>query len=73
MSCSGAVPFCPFNIAWGYDLGEDHAHVTTNCSPFIDDQPVHLFHTHEVESVTDPKTGGVLYPVQQQTRPLDGR
>ena len=48
------------NIAWGYDEGESHAHVTTNISPDVIEASMDLFFTHEVTTVRDPLTGAVL-------------
>jgi hypothetical protein len=50
-----------FNIAWGYDLGDVFAHVTTNVSPFVDGMPMDFFFTEDVVSVLDPRSGEVLY------------
>lgn len=40
-----------YNIAWGYDMGDAHAHVTTNCSPFIEGQSIDFFYTNDVTAV----------------------
>jgi hypothetical protein len=48
------------NIAWGYDEGDVHAHVTTNISPDVPDASVDFFFTNEVVLVVDPSTGIVL-------------
>lgn len=48
------------NIAWGYDEGDSHAHVTTNISPDVVGASMDLFFTHEVTAVRDPLTGTVL-------------
>jgi hypothetical protein len=50
------------NIAWGYDMGDTHAHVTTNCSPFIDGEPVEVFFTDEVQRVIDQDREPPLWP-----------
>ena len=50
-----------FNIAWGYDLGDSHAHVTTNCSPNLEGQPLDFFLTSDIEIVTDPVSGDRLW------------
>jgi hypothetical protein len=39
------------NIAWGYDIGDGFAHVTTNISPEVDGATVDFFYTSEVESI----------------------
>lgn len=41
------------NIAWGYDIGDEYAHVTSNTSPGIDGESVDFFSTSEVEIVLD--------------------
>lgn len=41
------------NIAWGYDAGDAHAHVTTNISPSVDGQSTDFFLTSEVVGVLD--------------------
>lgn len=49
------------NIAWGYDMGDVHAHVTTNCNiPTPSGAPLDFFFTSEVVSVIDPATQRVL-------------
>jgi hypothetical protein len=50
------------NIAWGYDMGDTHAHVTTNCSPFIDGEPIEVFSTAEVQQAIDPDREEPLWP-----------
>lgn len=49
------------NIAWGYDLGDVFAHVTTNVSPFVDGRPIDFFFTEDVVTVLDSRSGEVLY------------
>lgn len=48
------------NIAWGYDSGDAHAHVTTNISPDVDGASIDLFFTNEISRIVDPLTGEVL-------------
>jgi hypothetical protein len=48
------------NIAWGYDAGDTHAHVTTNISPEVRGAIIDFFFTSEIVRVTDPLTGVVL-------------
>lgn len=48
------------NIAWAYDTGEIHAHVTANISPAAEHTTVHVFSTGEVAAVRDPDTGELL-------------
>jgi hypothetical protein len=50
------------NIAWGYDMGDTHAHVTSNCSPAIEGEPMDVFFTHEIQRVLDPDAEQPLWP-----------
>lgn len=50
------------NIAWGYDMGEAYVHVTTNCSPAIEGEPMDVFFTDEVQRVLDPDREQPLWP-----------
>jgi hypothetical protein len=50
-----------WNVTWGYDMGDDRAHVTTNCSPFVDSEPIDVFGTAEVVSVFDPVSGDPIW------------
>ena len=45
-----------WNIAWGYDSGDDFAHVTTNISPNHDGYPIDFFSTSDVVRLLDPST-----------------
>jgi len=49
-----------WNIAWGYDLGDDFAHITTNISP---DQPgceIDFFYTTDLAKVIDGDDGHII-------------
>jgi hypothetical protein len=50
-----------FNIAWGYDEGDEWAHVTTNISPRIEGEHVDFFFTSLVVAALDPSTDDLLY------------
>jgi hypothetical protein len=50
-----------FNIAWGYDIGDAYAHVTTNFSPRVEGTRIDFFYTSAVTRMVDPLTRGVLY------------
>jgi len=39
------------NIAWGYDIGDDYAHITSNCSPDVDGTDMDFFYTNEITSI----------------------
>ncbi|MCW2779763.1 MAG: hypothetical protein JWR35_212 [Marmoricola sp.] len=45
------------NIAWGYDIGDEFAHVTTNISPAVDGASIDTFFTNDIESISDPTSG----------------
>ena len=48
------------NIAWGYDMGDDHAHVTTNISPEVAGATIDFFSTSEIQSISDLASGAPL-------------
>ncbi|WP_406437794.1 hypothetical protein OHB00_25195 [Streptomyces sp. NBC_00631] len=50
-----------FNIAWGYDFGDEYAHVTTNISPGVAGSPVDLFSTNSVAAIYDPVDDAELF------------
>ena len=52
------------NIAWGYDMGDEFAHVTTNVSPSVEGTSIDFFYTSDVETVSDPSSGDVLFTAQ---------
>ena len=41
------------DIAWGYGMGDEYAHVTTNCSPPVRGRPVDFFVTSQVTRLLD--------------------
>lgn len=51
-----------WDIAWGYDAVDDHAHVTTNVSPGASARPLDVFTTDEVLTVLDPDNGQPIWP-----------
>jgi len=50
-----------FDIAWGYDIGDQYAHVTSNVSPMVEDRSIDFFFTCEIEQIVDPETGLVIF------------
>nr|BAJ07054.1 putative integron gene cassette protein [uncultured bacterium] len=46
-----------WNIAWGYDMGDDFAHITTNISPGQPEQDMDFFYTHEIVKINDGESG----------------
>ena len=49
------------DIVWGYDMGDDFAHITTNISPPQDEAEVDFFYVNEVSKLLDPETGKIIY------------
>jgi hypothetical protein len=50
-----------FNIAWGYDVGDVCAHVTTNISPEQAGATIDFFSTSDVVRLVDEESGSVLF------------
>jgi hypothetical protein len=51
------------DIAWGYDMGDDWAHVTSNVSPGVEGASVDFFFTSDVVLVLDAATDHVVFRV----------
>lgn len=50
-----------WNIAWGYDIGDENAHVTTNISPEIKNASIDYFYTNQILRIEERSTGKILY------------
>lgn len=50
-----------WNIAWGYDIGDEFAHITTNISPEIKNSNIDCFYTNEIQKIEDLTNGKILY------------
>lgn len=57
-----------FDIGWGYDAGEDVAHMTTNSSPgpgtmdeFESRPEVDFFRADEIARIEDERSGALLF------------
>ena len=50
-----------WNITWGYDLGDEFAHITTNISPKVKNSTIDFFYTNEIEKIEDRTNGKILY------------
>jgi hypothetical protein len=50
-----------YDIAWGYDMGDEWAHVTSNISPGVEGASIDVFSTSEVLWVLDPASDIVLH------------
>lgn len=50
-----------FNIAWGYDMGDEYSHVTSNVGPDVEGSTVDLFFTNDIDRILDPATGATLF------------
>jgi hypothetical protein len=60
--------YMTLDVTWGYDLGDDVAHITTNISPGPspdDDLEFHygidFFFANEITKIEDFETGAVLF------------
>jgi len=51
-----------FDIAWGYDMSDEHAHVTSNCSPSVEGRPLDFFSTHQVTGLQDEDGTPLVVP-----------
>jgi hypothetical protein len=57
-----------FNIGWGYDFGDDYAHVTTNTSPPSDElKDVDFFYVNEVVRLEDTDTSRIIWSIEEET------
>ncbi len=51
-----------FNIAWGYDIGDEFAHITTNISPAPQNQhTIDFFYSNDIEKIKNPESNEILY------------
>lgn len=50
-----------WNIAWGYDVGDEYAHITTNISPEITNCGIDFFYTNEIQKIEIRTNGKTLY------------
>lgn len=48
------------DIAWGYDLGDKYAHITTNVSPGGEGLPIDFFYSDAVVGLSDTATGEAI-------------
>lgn len=48
------------DIAWGYDMGDEYAHVTANCSPGAPGMSMDFFFTNDVVAVLDERGAQVF-------------
>ena len=55
------------DVAWGYDLAEEVAHITTNISPpdneIVSAHGIDFFHANEITKIEDLETMAVLFDV----------
>lgn len=62
-----------FNVAWGNDLGDDVAHITTNISsPIPGEEPpfayeAAFFRADAIETIHDAETDALLFPTDDAT------
>jgi len=48
------------DIAWGYDLGDQYAHITTNVSPGGDGLSIDFFSSDDVVGLSDTASGAAI-------------
>ena len=56
-----------WNIAWGYDIGDEFAHITTNISPAQNDAQIDFFYTNDVKEIVDGDTDEIIISFSQTT------
>jgi hypothetical protein len=60
-----------FDVGWGYDLGQDVAHITTNCSPGPDPEDVEFpfecdfFLADQISRIVDLETNALLFDLEE--------
>lgn len=52
-----------WNISWGYDIGDEYAHITTNISPDVQNASIYFFYTNEILRIRKFDGGQILYSV----------
>ncbi len=50
-----------WNIAWGYDLKDEFAHITSNISPKIEDSQIDIFYTNDIVKIFDFNSKEIIY------------
>jgi len=53
--------FVVYNIAWGYDIGEEYAHITTNISPDVEGASIDFFHSNQISKIVNEETEQVVF------------
>ena len=56
-----------YDIAWGYDIGDQYAHVTSNVSPGVEGRQIDFFFTSDIERIIDPRTGTVIFNAEVES------
>ncbi len=52
------------NVAWGYNLGDHYALLTTNMSPTLEGEKVEAFYTEEILEIKDAETGYTIFSLE---------
>lgn len=50
-----------WNIAWGYDNGDDFAHITTNISPAIKGASIDIFYSYDIARIIKVENNSTIY------------
>jgi hypothetical protein len=40
-----------WNIAWGYDMGDEFAHITSNISPNVENATIDFFYSRDIKKL----------------------
>ena len=49
------------DIAWGYDVGDEYAYITTNASPGGEGLSLDFFYSNEIVCLMDSASGAVIW------------
>lgn len=50
-----------WNIGWGYDEGDDYAHIITNASPFINGASIDVFFSNDIARIIKMENNETIY------------
>jgi hypothetical protein len=50
-----------WNIAWGYDMDDEYANITSNISPSIEGATIDFFSTSDVLEISDSESEKILF------------
>jgi hypothetical protein len=50
-----------WNIAWGYDIGDEYAHITSNISPEVIGSTIDFFYSHEITRIIEVESNRTIF------------